>query len=209
MLLLRSGALILLRGFLRNRNSFIILPFPHFWTYFLSKGKMWLARGNEALPTLYLRSIKHTVVSQSCPSWSAAHLQSSCPFRRTQSRRMSCGAAPHLPGVRLPSAISALAAAATVNQLIRSVKAHSEVQICVFTLGSGRAPPPLPVISFVWFMIQIRSHLPRRPRSSLHADFCARSSVTPILFVFSRVWIFWSLLKGASVEAFCSVRSCV
>lgn len=185
MLLLRSGALVLLQVFWEN--CFIILPFPHFWTYFLSKEKMWLPQGNEALPTLYLRSIKHTMVSQSCPSWSAAHLQSSCSFRRTQSRRMSCGTAPRLPGVRLPSAISALAAAATVNQIIRSVKAHSEVQICVFTLGSRRAPPPLPVISFVWFMIQIRSHLPRRPHSSLHADFCARVTVTPILLVFSRL----------------------
>lgn len=148
MLLLRS--LIVLQVFWENCFRILNMPFPHFWTYFLSKGtEMWMPQGDEALLTLYLRSIKHTIVSLSGPSWSAAHFQSPCSFRRTQTRRRSCGAAPHWPGVRLQSASSALAAAVTVNQIIGSVKPHSEVQICVFSLGSRRAPPPLPVISCV------------------------------------------------------------
>lgn len=150
MLLLRSAALIVLQVFWENCFRILNMPFPHFWTYFLSKGtEMWMPQGDEALLTLYLRSIKHTTVWLSGPSWSAAHFQSPCSFRRTQTRRESCGRAPSLPGVRSQSASSALAAAVTVNQIIGSVKPHSEVQICVFSLGSRRAPPPLPVISCV------------------------------------------------------------
>lgn len=165
MLLLRSGALILLRGLRKLFYNVAVSSLLNIFS--IEREKMWLAQGNEALPTLYLCSIKHTIVSQSWPSWSAAPFQSSCSFRRTQARRMSCWTAPHSAGVRLPSARSALAAAVSVNQIIWSVKPHSEVQICVFILGSRRAPPPLSVISFVWFMIQISSHLLQRPHSSL------------------------------------------
>lgn len=54
-----------------------------------------------------------------------------------------------------------LAGAVAVNQIIHGVKAHSNVQTCLFILGRWGGPPQLVLVCLVWFRVQIRSRLLR------------------------------------------------